>query len=84
MSEIDWKNGGDNPLLKPAVCAECGEIIASGTKDYLYGKDGAYWVRAHTSCIEKKDPGAVSSELLDALYRIAEAVERIANQGAKQ
>ena len=84
MSDIDWKDGGDKPLARGDKCAICGESIFAGSRDYVYGKEGDYWVRAHKLCVPRpKDSDDMQEDLLIALNRIAEAVERLANQGAK-
>ena len=84
MSDINWKDGGDKPLARGDKCAICGESIFAGSRDYCYGKDGDGWVRAHKLCVPRpKDSDDMQEDILIALNRIAEAVERLANQGAK-
>ena len=81
MNNLNWKEGGDKPLAKADVCAICGEQIFAQSRDYMYGKDGEKWVRAHRWCVPQ--PKDEQGEVLDVLYRIAEGIEKLVAQGAK-
>ena len=84
MTNVNWKEGGDKPLAKADVCAICGEAIFAQSRDYMYGKDGEKWVRAHRWCVpQPKNMDDINQETLDVLYRIAEGIEKLVAQGAK-
>lgn len=88
---IEWKDGGEKPLLKPAVCFLCGKVIPGGSRDYGFGKDeGGYWVRAHADCImpdlppeEALEEGSTLDNVVDELICIRELLQQLVAQGAK-
>lgn len=84
MSDIEWKEGGDKPLAKADVCAICGEAIFAQSRDYMYGKDGQNWVRAHRWCVpQPKNLDELMEQLVDEVIVIREALEKLVAQGAK-
>jgi len=91
MSEETWKDGGEYPNRYDRVCRDCGTKIPNGGRDYFYrrtaGGDYESLCRACMNKIPAAPPEAKTDETTDALYRIAEALEKIAKiidmQGAK-
>lgn len=83
MNDIVWKDGGAKPLQRAEKCAICGETIFAGSRDYSYGYgEDSKPVRAHMLCVPK--PPAEGQELLDVMYRIADAVETLVKRGSQQ
>ena len=85
MSE-EWRDGAAYPNKYDRVCKECGKEIPQGGRDYFYRKTpGGDYESMCRACMNKIPPAwdDESDAMLGTLIRIAEALEKLAAQGAK-
>ena len=85
MTEERWRDGAAYPNKYDRVCKECGKEIPRDGRDYFYRKTpGGDYESMCRSCMQKlPTQGDESDAMIGTLIRIAEALEKLAAQGAE-